>query len=373
MRAVCIDDEHLSLNYFKKQLTKIDKVHVIGAFTNPLEGKDFVLNENVDVLFLDIEMPSVSGMEIAAQILEVKPNLIIIFVTAFESFAVGAFELNAMDYLVKPVRLDRLRLTIKRIEKQLQARRKGSPQSVDKFRIKLAPYLAFEVKANVFEALPWRTSKTQELFIYLLQNNGVIVDKSAITELLWEGYALEKSTSLLYTTIYNIRKQIKPFEEHLVLHNHSNGYLLELRNVEIDLLHWEREIENLSEVSSSTITAYEEAMNHYSGTYLSGYDYTWLEAERHRLERLWINTVKRIALFYEEAEKTADALRWYQAIADRYPTIEEVHLKLMKLYEANGDFTLMMQQYNTLYKICWEYFDEKPSQYIIDWYLNKLS
>lgn len=372
MRVVCIDDEHLSLNYIKRQLERLENINVIGTFTNPLEGKNFILKEVVDVVFLDIEMPPLNGMEIAAQILKKRPNVIIIFVTAFASFAVDAFEINAMDYLVKPVRFDRLQITINRIEEQLKARGKDGAPSTNKLKIRIAPSLAFEEEPNVFKALAWRTSKTQELFIYLLQNNGVIIEKSAIIDLLWDEYNLEKAYSLLYTTIYNIRKQIKPYEPHIVLHNRSYGYLLELQEVEIDLVHWEEELEGLPEMNSASIGAYEKTMQKYSGVYLSDYDYTWLEAERHRLEKLWFHTAKQIALFYVQTKKLTEAIRWYDTIAHHYPAIEEIHFELMKLYEANGEFTLMMQQYNTLHKICRENFDGKPSQHILDWYIEKL-
>lgn len=123
MEIVCIDDEHLALSYIERQLAKIVGTEIVGTFTNPLEGKAFILQNNPDVVFLDIDMSPINGMEIAEQLLEKKPELIIVFVTAYERYAVEAFELNATDYIVKPLRFERLEVTIKRIRTSLRMKK----------------------------------------------------------------------------------------------------------------------------------------------------------------------------------------------------------------------------------------------------------
>ena len=372
MRVVCIDDEQLALHYIERQLEKIADVEVIGSFVNPLKGKEFILREEPDVIFLDIDMTPINGMEIAEKILEKLPDVIIVFVTAYETYAVNAFELNATDYIVKPLKLERLELTINRIKKRLQHQQEKFVSHPLNLRIKMTPSLAFETEPDVFEPLPWRTAKTQELFIFLLQNQGVVIEKSAIIELLWDDYDLDKAYSLLYTTIYNIRKQIKAFQEHIVLHNHSYGYLLELNRVKVDYVEWLKAMETLPELTAATVSDYERAMDMYAGTYLANYDYTWLEAERHRYERLWLQTSTRIASFYYNNGKINDAIRWYNYMIDHDPTIEDAHFELMKLYGEKGDFAAMMQQYTILHKVWRSYYDAKPSDYIMEWYMEMM-
>lgn len=374
MRVVCIDDEHLSLTYIERQLQKVDDIDVIGTFTNPLEGKEFISSaQKLDAVFLDIEMSPINGIELADQILEEHPEIFIIFVTAYESFAVRAFEINAMDYLVKPVTMERILATINRIKKEIEEKNRHAIDPSTHLKVRVAPYLAFEVKPKIFEPLQWRTSKSQELFVYLLQNNGMVVEKSSIIDLLWNEYDMERAYSLLYTTIYNIRKRLKDFSQYIILHNHAYGYLLELRDVEIDMEQWERQLEKLSNINSSSISAYEKVMKDYPGVYLSDYDYTWLEAERHRLEKLWVHTAAQLAAYYMKANQFHEAVRWYNEIVGYYPMTEEAHFNLMKLYEANGEFTFMMQQYNILNKIWRDNFGTKPNQQIIDWYVDKLT
>ncbi|MFD2130947.1 LytR/AlgR family response regulator transcription factor [Pseudogracilibacillus auburnensis] len=122
MKAICIDDEQLALEYLKRQIMKLNGIEVIGTFIHPIEGKEHILTEEVDVIFLDIHLPEINGIELAEQIINEKPDLIVVFVTAYDQYAVKAFELNALDYLVKPVKLDRLRLTLDRVRKQLNVK-----------------------------------------------------------------------------------------------------------------------------------------------------------------------------------------------------------------------------------------------------------
>ena len=72
----------------------------------------------MDIVFLDIQIPEINGIELAEQLLEMKPKLSIVFVTAFDNFAIKAFELNALDYILKPVRKERLLNTVERIKQK---------------------------------------------------------------------------------------------------------------------------------------------------------------------------------------------------------------------------------------------------------------
>lgn len=374
MRIVCVDDERLSLQFIEKQLEQIEGISIAAMFTNPLEAKEYILNEAIDTAFLDVQMPGINGIQLAEQILEYKPDINIVFITAYDQYAVEAFQLNALDYVIKPTTVERLHKTLKRVKAKLKntANDKDSNQEDHSLRIKVSNYLAFEEKPNVFQPVSWRTSKSQELFIYLLHNRNRLVEKSAIVDLLWYDHDVEKAYALLYTTVYNTRKQLKKYRPNIKLYNRSDGYLLELQNVEIDLVHWENELLQLSKVNEMTIAEYERIMAWNEGPLLANTDYIWLEAERHRLDRLWIHMATKIATYYKEHNRLSEAIKWFQRIIDRLPTLEEAHFNLMKLYEKNGEFTLMMQQYDELNKQLRKNLEGKPSSYIIDWYVSKM-
>ncbi|MOA31449.1 Transcriptional regulatory protein YehT [compost metagenome] len=105
---ILIDDEWLSLEYLERSLLKIGDIYIAGKFTNPFQAKEAVCDTDVDLVFLDIQLPGINGLRLAEQLVAVKPQLKIVFITAYTHYAVKAFELNAMDYLVKPVTAERL-------------------------------------------------------------------------------------------------------------------------------------------------------------------------------------------------------------------------------------------------------------------------
>lgn len=104
-KAIIIDDERLARNELKKLLQEFPEIEVIGEAANANEGIEKIENLNPDLIFLDIQMPGKSGFDMLTQI-ERAPH--VIFVTAYDEYALKAFEVNALDYLMKPVEPKRL-------------------------------------------------------------------------------------------------------------------------------------------------------------------------------------------------------------------------------------------------------------------------
>ncbi|KFN11256.1 LytR/AlgR family response regulator transcription factor [Paenibacillus macerans] len=137
MNVVLIDDENLALNYLEHHLQSIFGIHVAGKFINPVEGKEFILRTDIDVVFLDIHLPEISGIELAGQLLQFKPRLNIVFVTAYDDYAVKAFELNALDYVMKPLRKERLTITLERIRERLEGVPAAPPAAKEELHVSL--------------------------------------------------------------------------------------------------------------------------------------------------------------------------------------------------------------------------------------------
>ena len=111
--ALIVDDERLARKELIFLLTQHKNVRIIGEADNVSSAIQAITKFNPDVIFLDIQMPGESGFDLLNKI---KINARIIFVTAFDEYAIRAFEINALDYLLKPVSPDRLAQTINRIE-----------------------------------------------------------------------------------------------------------------------------------------------------------------------------------------------------------------------------------------------------------------
>src|SRR5664279_2001462 len=112
-KAIIIDDERLARNELKKLLQEFPDVEVIGEAANANEGIEKIESLNPDLVFLDIQMPGKSGFDMLTQI-ERVPH--VIFVTAYDEYALKAFEVNALDYLMKPVEPKRLADALQKLQ-----------------------------------------------------------------------------------------------------------------------------------------------------------------------------------------------------------------------------------------------------------------
>lgn len=366
MNAIIVDDEELSLRLLKHQINKIGGVKIIGGFNNFDIEKNTALLKEVDIVFLDIIMPEVNGLELAKKIIIINPDIIIIFVTAFDDYAVQAFELNALDYLLKPVQMKRLKKTLKRVESKLN-NPIHKPKINNVLKVNVSRELSFESTGGKIEFLQWRTTKAQELFLYLLHNYGKTIRKSELIELLWPDFEEERAYSQLYTTIYHIRNALKKYHKHFTIKSMGESYTLLIKNVFIDLVEWEKSIKEAPPLTTETIDIYEENMKLYSGIFLQEYDYLWAESERYRLKQIWLKVAYQIADFYYKQNHFEKAEAWYINICTSVPEEEDAHFSLMKLYKLLGLGLQIDRQYNLLMEAL-EELGLEVSQEIRKWF-----
>lgn len=131
MRVIIVDDEPLARDRLRSLLSKESDIQIVAECGDGREAVAAVQRENPDVLFLDIQMPELDGFGVLAQLKGGKMPLVI-FVTAFDEFAVKAFEFHAFDYLLKPFDKDRLKLAVARVREQAQAQAQSAAQAQSK-------------------------------------------------------------------------------------------------------------------------------------------------------------------------------------------------------------------------------------------------
>jgi two-component system LytT family response regulator len=115
MKAVIVDDERLARKELRRLLDEHPEVEIIGECSNGMEAIDFINANKPDLVFMDIEMPELNGFEVVEKI---DKTPAIVFVTAYNDYALKAFEVNALDYVVKPVDPDRLKETIAKFHEE---------------------------------------------------------------------------------------------------------------------------------------------------------------------------------------------------------------------------------------------------------------
>ncbi|MBU2938507.1 LytTR family DNA-binding domain-containing protein [Lacinutrix sp. C3R15] len=118
MKCIIIDDEPLAIDIIESYCKAIGGVDLIATFTNAIEALDFINNNNIDLVFSDIEMPNISGIELIKALEGKVPYFI--FTTAYPQYALEGFDLNAADYLVKPIPFPRFIKAVNRVKEMIK-------------------------------------------------------------------------------------------------------------------------------------------------------------------------------------------------------------------------------------------------------------
>src|SRR5665647_1820068 len=150
LKVILIDDERLARSELKRLLQEFPDVEIIGEAANANEGLEKIESLNPDLIFLDIQMPGKTGFDMLAQ-LEKAPH--VIFVTAYDEFALKAFDVNALDYLMKPVEPKRLAEALLKVrqkdeEELLSYSNRGLLSEHDQVFVKLSDVRLFESVGN---------------------------------------------------------------------------------------------------------------------------------------------------------------------------------------------------------------------------------
>ncbi len=117
IRCIAVDDEPLALSLVKSYIEQSPKLELIGAYNSALQALEAVRREQPDLLFLDIQMPSMNGIELASLIDTYRTK--VVFTTAFSQYALEGFRVDAIDYLLKPISLDNFSRCVDKVERLL--------------------------------------------------------------------------------------------------------------------------------------------------------------------------------------------------------------------------------------------------------------
>ncbi len=126
MNCLAIDDEPLALNIVKEFSSKIEFINLVATCTNPIEAIKIINQREIDLIFLDIQMPNITGLEF---IRSLKNPPLVIFTTAYPNYALDGFELNATDYLVKPFSFERFLRSVNKAYEIISLRKNKAPHA----------------------------------------------------------------------------------------------------------------------------------------------------------------------------------------------------------------------------------------------------
>lgn len=202
INCILIDDEPFALEILADDLLQFNDINILGQFSRPSDAKEFLHNQVVDLIFSDIQMPEMLGTQFVRN-LENPP--LVIFTTAYHQYAVEGFELNAVDYLTKPIRAERLALAIEKVRNLINLKNQLSENEPEAFiviyteykKVKLfyneiiyieglKDYVKIHLEGRVHPVLTRTNLKGMEAKLsektFLRIHNSYIVNKQKITK-----------------------------------------------------------------------------------------------------------------------------------------------------------------------------------------------
>ncbi|SHM33346.1 two component transcriptional regulator, LytTR family [Cyclobacterium lianum] len=135
MRVLVVDDERLARKELINLLNQNQNVEVLGEAANVDDAREKIENLQPEVIFLDIQMPEKTGFDLLEELDHVP---LVVFITAYDEFALQAFQVNALDYLLKPIEPERLTETLRKLDKKLEELKKEQAETVETPKSKLA-------------------------------------------------------------------------------------------------------------------------------------------------------------------------------------------------------------------------------------------
>ena len=265
MKILCVDDERLVLELAVSMCQALPQKPETVGFTRASEALEWLNTNAPDAAILDINMPDMDGLTLAANIKNLRPDTAIIFLTGYSEYAVDAFAMHASGYLLKPVSAERLRAEI---EYALSARRQQQflPQTV---HVLARTFGEFDLYVDG-EIVDFPRAKAKELLAYLIDRQGGSVSRAAAFSVLWEKGTYDRSAQKQLDVI--IRSLRTTLEEYGV------GELLELRRGVLRI-HPEKLDCDLYHFLDGDMTA----VNAYRGVYMNAY--SWASLTEGRMSR----------------------------------------------------------------------------------------
>jgi len=331
--VIAVDDEQPALRRAGKLLQTFDTIEVCGLFDNARKSLDFVLTspEAIDLALIDMEMPGLHGLELARRLREVRPEMHIAFVTAHEEFARDAFDVEALDYLLKPITEEHLAKMLSRYARRT-SRAEGDGLLAER-SVSVCSFGPFTVMAGREAPVRFRNSKSRELLAYLHEQGGKPVGKARLMEELWPGGDPERSQVNLHSTVYQLRRDLEACGlQQVVEQDKTAGGSYSVRwpgAIEDDVAAFEQACREFKRTAS--LTPVLRAVRLYGDGYLAGSGYGWAAPRQAELEMRYTELLMAMIGAYVRMGRYDIALGPLQRAVQLQPLDERLHARMIAL------------------------------------------
>jgi two-component system LytT family response regulator len=372
MKVIIIDDEKAMHLIMKKLLSKIPHIEIVGLFQDTESASLFLNDHAVHMAFVDISMPLESGMLFAKRMAETGRNLHIVFVTSHKEYAMEAFDIYALDYIVKPVSLERLEKTVKR-GMTINQFTELAKEDINQNQISIFCMGGLEVRSGQGGSVKWMSRKVAELFGYLLLNRGRMVSRVRITADVFGGMPQKNAEAYLNTTIYQLRKSLDSHGLKPCVKSDNDSYGMDFVGAYIDFVEFEERIKRFAVIDGSNLNQAKEAEELFVGDLFGEKAFLWALNDIERLSRMYTAFVKKLAealLKHNEREFT---VRLLLKLLGRNELDEETVSLILAAFAAQKNRVALTEQYVRYAKLLRKELGIGPSQELVLLYSRLLS
>jgi two-component SAPR family response regulator len=359
MRAIVVDDEVAMHLIMTRMIGKLADLELAGCFADTASASRYIDEHDVHVAFVDISMTQETGMQFAERMALEHPDLHIIFVTSHKAYALDAFELSALDYIVKPVSLERIERSVKRaraIHRFAEAAR-TEPKPI---RARIYALGGLEVRTE-HGSVKWISRKSAELFAYLLLDSGRLISRERIVYDVFGEMAPHNAKVYLSTSIYQLRKALEPHGLKTMVLSDSEGYGLELAEASVDYLEWEERVQHCGQIAADELEEALETEAQYVGDLFGEKGFGWAMNELERLFALYAAYVKKLAAALLEHRQEEKAIWLLNKLFGRNELDEETVTLLLRAYAAKKDQASAIKLYRSYAKVLRRELNIAPS------------
>lgn len=348
-RIIVVDDEILALKRFEHIVQKENRVKLIETFSDGLAALDFIKENTIDIAFLDIEMPEINGLELANRMLEIDPYINIMFVTAYDQYALEAFKAHAIGYLLKPLDIAAFSDQISQFAKTKEPRKlkTSSDISAPKSKQLIVRFLGQGVcydEDSPNTPITFRTAKAYELFALLVHHYKTPLSKFTILDTLFPDADYDKANKLFYVSCSYLRSAFSKLDYPDVLLRDNDNYRINTSILDCDyikLIEAEKKLTSLSTDELADIASLCE------GEYLMGKSYDWSMETKAYVETLTRKVLIALSDKYQKENMPIEAIASLEKYVMSDPCNEEVITKLVKLLVANNQLSRARAVYST--------------------------
>jgi two-component SAPR family response regulator len=348
MRVFLVDDEQPCLDELSWQLSHYPDIKIAGTFVSPIKAAQAIETDRPDAVFLDIDMPRMSGLELAQRIQEKHAGVIILFVTAYKKYALDAYQAYPLDFLVKPVPDKRLIDTVSHLRRQYALLH---PESERRDGLNIRCFGSFEIISDSTARFP--TRRVKELLLYLIDRRGVAATRGELLDALFGGKNDMNTLNNLYVTLSRLKTLLYCWDHSRSLIRLTEDNTLVIAPGVCDYTDFMRFAKRNAALSAQNAREAAGALALCRGPYLENETCEWALESTRDVEDEYERVALSLSGFLAAEGNAAEAESVLGALLARNPLCAEGYNALLNLYMKTGDraaFTARYEEYARVLK-----------------------